>query len=179
VTNAVTCKASKSDRKGKRLRISTTRRALSTCFYAAIALAALVPSPARADTLVCQTLVESTPGVRADVDGDGNPDVVVPVLSDVTLCAEAEVSTVTHPVTTDSCFIGWHPTCIAVYIRLIPPDVDGGVELCATIEGQGRTCRVVDLAKLGRPFAERIVCVGFDLHGNHPCSGSEVALTIQ
>lgn len=153
---------------------------ISTCFVVAAALAALAPSPARADTLVCQTLVESTPGVRADIDGDGSPDVVVPVLTDVTLCSNGGVSYVTYPPRTEGCFIGWHPTCIAVYVQVVPVEAqtDASVQLCATVEGQGRTCRVVDTRRL-RGLDPKTVCVGFDLHGNHPCSGSEVALAIQ
>ncbi|HYP23910.1 MAG TPA: hypothetical protein VEV43_10070, partial [Actinomycetota bacterium] len=93
-----------------------------TCLAAAAVVAALVPSPARAATIVCETLVESTPSVRADLDGDGYPEYRVPSIQDVTLCSDAGASYVTNTPRTENCFVGWHPDCVAVYVTLMPAE---------------------------------------------------------
>lgn len=143
-------------------------------------LAALVPSPARATTLVCQTLLKSTPGARLDLDGDGHPEAQVPALYDVTLCSEAGASYVTYPPTTERCFVGWHPTCMAVYVTVVPADADAGArgELCYTVEGGGRSCGELETAPVRGPD-HQTACIGYDVNGGHPCSGSTLALTFQ
>ena len=157
------------------MRISTTRRAL---LAAAAVLAALTPSAARAadaDVPVCRTLLDSTPGATVDLDGDGYPDYRVPSISDVTLCSDAGASYVTSPPTTERCFAGWHPTCIAVYVTVAPAwaEAGGRADLCYTIEGQGRTCGVLETAPSPAPLRQT-ACIGFDLYGGHPCTGGTV-----
>lgn len=163
-------------KKGPRLRISTTRRAL---LASAAVLAALAPTPARAadaGTPVCQTLIESTPGATADLDGDGNPDYTVPSITDVTLCSDAAASYVVHQPTIGRCFVGWKPTCVAVYVRVMPAWAEAGArgELCYTIEGQGRSCAVLEIAPLIGEPPPQTVCIGIDVTGGRPCSSGDI-----
>lgn len=176
------------------MRISTTRHALApsrtkvparrgllTCLAAAAVLAALVPSPARASTIVCETLLESTPGVRADLDGDGYPEYRVPSIQDVTLCSDAAASYVTNTPWTENCFAGWHPTCMAVYVDLMPVEAQAGASgtLCFTLEGSWYPiCRTVRTPP-APVLTPQTACIGFDLNGQHPCSGDSYALTLQ
>lgn len=177
------------------MRISTTRHALapsriksrhrrgllSAGLAAAALAAALLPSPAQAATIVCETLLESTPTVHADLDGDGYPEYRVPAIQDVTLCSDAGASYVTNSPTTENCFVGWHPTCIAVYVTLMPVEPQAGAsgELCFTLEGSRfPTCRTVQTPP-APVVIEQTACIGFDLSGGHPCSGETLALAFQ
>lgn len=159
------------------MRIPTTRCALVT----AAVVAALIPSPAGATTLVCQTLVESTPSVRVDLDDDGNPEYRVPSIEDVTLCSHAGAAYTTSTPRTENCFIGWHPTCIAVYVDLTPVDVQAGADATVCFEldsSRFPVCQQVRTPPSTIPV-DQTVCMGFDLGGGHPCSGSTVALELQ
>lgn len=176
------------------MRISTTRHALApsrskapgsrgllTALAAAAVVAALVPSPARASTIVCQTVLQSTPSVRADLDGDGYPEYRVPSIQNVTLCSDAGAGYTVSTPRTERCFAGWHPTCMAVYVDLTPVDAQAGAsgELCFTVEGSWYpTCRRVQTPPTPVVF-EQTACIGYDLGGGHPCSGETLALTFQ
>ena len=143
-------------------------------------LAALVP-PAQASTIVCETLLESTPTVRADIDGDGYPEHRVPAIYDITLCSDAGASYTTSTPRTENCFVGWHPTCIAVYVDLMPANAAAGAsgELCFRFENSRfPTCQEVRTPPVPAPLAQT-ACIGFDLGGGHPCSGSALAVTLQ
>ena len=146
---------------------------------AAALLAVIVPGPASAadSTPVCQTVLQSTPGVTADIDGDGYPEYRVPRIYDVVLCSEAGASYVTYPLRTEPCMAGWHPTCMAVRFNVVPAEADAGAsaDLCYTIEGLGRSCHSVDTLPVPWP-APQVVCIGYDLNGGHPCGGSVFAL---
>lgn len=160
---------------------SVRRGALTTCLAAAAVLAALIPSPAHAGTIVCETLLESTPTVTADLDGDGYPEYRVPSIQDVTLCSDAGAAYTTSTPRTENCFVGWHPTCMAVYVDLTPVDAQAGAsgELCFRLENSRfPTCQGVETPPLPALF-EQTACIGFDLNGGHPCSGSALALVLQ
>lgn len=166
------------------MRISTTRHALAPSQHrrrrAALALAAgllaaIVPSAARADSApACRTLLHSTPPASVDLDGDGYPDYSAPRILDVTLCSETWASYVTYPPRVERCFVGWHPTCVAVYTTVSPvdPDVGARADLCYTVEGQSRTCTSIDTAPLEPALPPQTICIGVDLYGGYPCNGS-------
>lgn len=126
--------------------------------------------------------MESTPTVRVDVDGDGYPEHQVPTIQNITLCSEASASYVISAPRTENCFVGWHPTCIAVYVDLMPVDAQAGAsaELCAHPE-RARFPICVDVVTPPGLFetVNQTVCIGFDLSGGHPCSGETLALTLQ
>lgn len=157
------------------------RRGLLTCLAAAALAAVLLPSPAQATTIVCETLLRSTPTVHADLDGDGYPEYRVPAITNVTLCSDASASYVTYSPRTENCSAGWHPTCMAVYVTYMPADAQAGArgELCFTLEGSRLpSCRVIQTPPLPQPV-HQTACIGYDLNGGHPCSGETLALTVQ
>lgn len=171
------------------MRISTTRHALSPSQHrrrraaltlAAALLAAIVPSAARAADAAptCRTLLQSTPPATVDLDGDGYPDYNAPRILDVTLCSETWASYVTYPPRVERCFAGWHPTCVAVYVTVAPVDPSAGAyaDVCYTIEGQDRTCRTISTVPLEPELLRQTICIGVDLYGGFPCSGSVFTL---
>ena len=175
------------------MRIPTTRRALPTsairarrwplaASVAVLALAAaLLPSPAQATTIFCDTLLETTPTVHVDMDGDGYPEYRVPRIQDVTLCSDASASYTTTAPRIENCFVGWHPTCFEVYVDLTPvdPQVGASGEICFWVEGaRFPTCAGVKTPASLVAYPQT-VCMGFDLHGNHPCSGGTIALPVE
>ena len=160
---------------------SPVRRGLLTCLGVAALAAALLPSPAQATTVVCETLLQSTPSVWADLDGDGYPEYRVPAIQNVTLCSDASASYVTNTPRTENCFAVWHPTCMAVYVTLMPVEPQAGAsgQLCFTVEGTRLpTCRTVQTPPVPTLISQT-ACIGFDLNGGHPCSGETLALTLQ
>lgn len=119
--------------------------------------------------------------MRVDLDGDGYPEYRVPSIQDVTLCSDAAASYVTNAPRTENCFVGWHPTCMAVYVTLTPVEPQAGASgtLCFTLEGSRiPTCRVVQTPPI-QGLPRQTACIGFDLNGQHPCSGESLALTVQ
>lgn len=152
-----------------------------TCLAAAAVVAALVPSPARAATIVCETLLESTPSVNVDLDGNGYPEYRVPSVQNMTLCSDAAASYVTNTPRTENCFVGWHPTCVAVYVTLMPAEAQAGAsgELCFELDSSRfPICQEVRTPPAPTVF-EQTACIGFDASGGHPCSGETLALTFQ
>lgn len=140
------------------------------------AMTALPATPAAAvDAAVsCSTLLHTSPGIEADLDGDGNADVRAPRIHDVTLCSDAAYGVVTYPPRTQSCSdIPKGVDCRAIYITVLPAYAGARVqgELCASIEGQGTSCLPFDSGSWD-VSAPIVVCVGYDLGGGHPCSGS-------
>ena len=161
---------------------SPVRRGLLTCLAAAALAGALLPSPAQATTIVCETLLATTPTVLADIDGDGYPEYRVPTIQDVTLCSDAGASYVTSAPTTESCYEGRTPPCIAVYVTLMPANAQAGAsgELCYRFENSRfPTCQEVRTPPALAPVPNQTACIGFDLNGGHPCSGETLALTVQ
>lgn len=118
-------------------------------------------------------LLESTPGATVDLDGDGYPEYRVPSIYDVELCSDSNASYTVSAPRTERCFVGWHPTCIAVYVTVVPVTAQAGAraDLCYTIEGLGRSCGGVATEPLPTPI-QQTACIGFDLYGGHPCSGT-------
>lgn len=169
------------------MRISTTRHALApskrpglrrpalrAAVAAAAALTALLPAPAGAaeSATTCQTLLQSTPGATVDLDGDGYPEARVPSVHDVVLCSDSNASYATYTPEIERCFVGWHPTCAAVYVTVVPVSAQAGAraDLYYKIDGQQYSA-TLSTAPLPTPVRQT-VCIGADLYGGHPCSGS-------
>lgn len=157
---------------------STGRRrvALAAALALVGAVAALPATPAAAldATVSCRTLLQTTPGVEVDLNGDGNPEFRAPRIYDVTLCSDATYGVVTYPPRTESCSdIPKGLDCRAIYITVLPAYAGARVqgEVCASIEGSGTTCRPFDSGAWD-VAAPNVICVGYDLNGGHPCSGS-------
>lgn len=152
------------------------RMALMLGLSLAASLSVATAAPAGAAQLDCTTILNTTPGIEADLDGDGNADVRAPRIYDVTLCSEAGASYVTFPPTTQTCSYGKYPTCMAVYVSVLPAHVFAGAsgELCFSIEGAGRTCEGIATPTWDYA-APRVICIGYDVNGGHPCAGSVFA----
>lgn len=132
-----------------------------------------------ADTAaICRTVISTTPVIEVDLDNDGNPEFRAPRIYDVTLCADANAAYVTYPPTVENCSpLPKQFTCMAVRITVLPAYVSpsASVEACFTIEGFARQCVPVNSGPWSWT-APRVVCVGYDLNGGHPCDGSVVAV---
>lgn len=164
------------------MKSSTTRRLAALMGASLLAALVVSASPAAAadvDTAVtCRTLLSTTPGIEADIDGDGNPDFRAPRIYDVVLCSDASVGYTTHLPWIDNCSeMPKSVRCMAVRIPVLPAYVGAHAEatLCYSIEGLPRECRslITPIIRWSEPFT---MCVGYDLDGGAPCSGSMFAI---
>ena len=148
-----------------------SKKAAAILLAAAVSALPMVvaPSPALAST-TCEYLDGPTPSVEADTNGDGQADVRVPSLSDVSLCAQSDVFVHGEPLRLESC--DWTAGCWRLYVHLqVGATVDTGLVLCRSIDGV-RTCSSIDQT----PFEvwtpdQPTMCIGFDVNGQYPCSG--------
>lgn len=159
---------------------TSVRRRLALVLGAAVvaSLSSVTAAPAGAATLDCTTILDTTPGIEVDADGDGYPDYRAPRIYDVTLCTETAAGFVTYPPTIDNCSTAPKSVrCMAVYVTILPAFAGAHAEgeLCFSIEGGGRGCAPFDSGDMAahRP---RTACIGYDLDGGHPCSGSVFTL---
>ena len=145
-------------------------------------MAVFLPAPARAQGIgldtapFCQLLLHSTPPVFIDLDGDGNPDVRPTRIHDVTLCGDTWAWAVLFPPQVELCGAGWHPTCVAVRVTLMPVEGQAGAsaELCWSADG-ARTCHGLSTTDLSWP-PRVTACIGVDAGGGHPCDGTVFTL---
>lgn len=150
------------------------KRNLAVAAAVGMIVAMLGAGPAAATgTATCVPLPTSTPAVGADLDGDGVDDVRVPSVTNVTLCAGADVVLSGLPTIEreqcgglGSCMIYWIEYSITGY-------ADTGVTLCYTADGV-QTCAAVDPGPVPLDLLQsQRVCVGWDLRGGWPCPGPE------
>ena len=135
-------------------------------------------APAGANAAGCTTVLNTTPGIEADLDGDGYPDVRAPRIYDVTLCSEHGAGYVVYPPELDNCSdVPKSVRCMAVYITVLPAYAGAYAEgeICFSIEGSGQTCEPFDTGTINHVAPVRM-CVGYDLDGGHPCSGNIFAV---
>lgn len=141
--------------------------------FGALAALLLAP-PAHAAELdpVCREIVETTPVLIADLDGDGDSDVPSGQASDVTICTDVG-ATSRFPVSVERCDWGTHPvpSCMKVLVHIDPVDVSAGAsaQLCYTT-GRFTTCTTLTTPPTpGLPH--ETICFGWDLNGYSPCWG--------
>ena len=135
-------------------------------------------APAGANAASCTTVLSTTPGIEADLDGDGYPDVRAPRIYDVTLCSEHGAGYVVHTPEIDNCSdVPKSVECMAVYFMVLLAYAGAYAEgeVCFSIEGSGRTCQPFDTGRINYAAPVRM-CVGYDLDGGHPCAGSVFAI---
>lgn len=155
--------------------ISKKRNAAVAVLAAVVAAIPVVmaPTPALAADY-CEYFAGPTPAAEADLDGDGNPDVRVPSVSNVSLCAQDDVFVHGQPARLQMC--DWFsPFCWALYVHLqAGVTVDGDLRLCRSLDGVP-TCSTVDVTPttIWTPDVNTI-CIGFDIEGGSPCSHGEV-----
>lgn len=157
----------------------TRRIALALSVVSSLALVSAAPAGA-AEAPTCQTLLHTTPGIDVDLNDDGYPEYRAPRIHDVELCSDTGAGYVVHTPAIDNCSdVPRSVECMAVRIRVAP--VTAGAyataTLCFTIEGFGPSCNtLVDVSTGGDWIQPRVICVGYDLDGGHPCGGSMFAL---
>lgn len=155
---------------------NATKRRLALMLGLAVAasLSVATAAPSGAAEPTCSTLLETTPGIEADIDGDGYPDYRAPRIYDVTLCSETGAGYVTYPPTINNCStVPKSVRCMAVYVTILPAYAGAYAyaELCYSIEGVGRSCEPIETGQTRQP-ERRTICIGYDLDGGHPCSGT-------
>jgi hypothetical protein len=157
------------------MRFTNVRRAAT--LITALAMTALVVTPARADAgTSCYRLLESTPTVTADLDGDGYPEYSVPAIEDVDLCVQGDVELYDSPQLIERTDCAEWLTCVAFRVTVsFGASADVGMELCFTF-GRARPCTGWDPGPVPVTVGPQTICVGYDLGGGHPCSGSVFAL---
>lgn len=128
-------------------------------------------------TATCVPLPGSTPAAGADLDGDGTEDVRLPAISDVELCAGANV-VLAEPVTIEREQCGGFGSCMRYYVTY---EVSGyaqkDVTFCYSADGT-RVCTATDPAPIPVDLVSpQTMCFGWDLRGGYPCpSGGPVEL---
>lgn len=140
---------------------------------AALAASFAFPAPAEAATR-CVPLVQSGPGVEADIDGDGNPDYRVAPYHDVRLCVQADVVLYPQrqPLEVEHC-AEWF-NCIAVRVTVgFGGSADTGIALCYTVDGLP-VCWGYDPGPVPVNAGPQTICVGYDRYGGHPCGNGQM-----
>lgn len=155
-----------------RLRIPKTRHAL-VLSLALVAGSLGIAAPAGAADAApnCINLLPSTPGLTADIDGDGYPDAQVSSYRDVTLCAQGDVELYDSRPILDTEVCGEWFNCMAFRVTVdFRGAVDAGLTLCYSVDWW-RSCWGPDPGPVPVGAGLRTICVGYDQYGGHPCSG--------
>lgn len=142
---------------------------LALAFAALPAAAGL--SPAHAATH-CEYFSGPTPSAEIDINNDGNPEVRVPSLSNVSVCAQADVFVHGEPLRVENC--GWFG--VNCWRILIHPQagatIDSGVVVCRSVDGGPQVCSTVHVGPWTYMTPDQdTICIGIDLNGGFPCSG--------
>lgn len=139
---------------------------LALAFSALPAAAGLAPAHAEA---YCQYFEGPTPSAEVDLENDGNPEVRVPSLSNVSVCAQADVLVHGEPLRVERC--DWLIDCWRI---LVHPQagvtIYSGLEVCRSVDGGLPTCSTVNVGPwhYETPPANTI-CIGIHLRGGYPC----------
>ncbi|HEV2755101.1 MAG TPA: hypothetical protein VG318_04915 [Actinomycetota bacterium] len=137
---------------------------------AVAALSSSFASPASAAPSTCHVLLAGpTPSAEVDLDADGSRDVRVPSVTNVTLCAGADVVlTDTPEIEREQC--GGFGSCMAYYVDYgMSGYAETGVTLCYTADGM-ETCIATDLPRVPLDVLQPgTMCIGYDLRGGFPC----------
>ena len=147
----------------------------------ALALSALPAvtglSPAHATTQ-CQYFYGPTPSAEIDRDNDGNPEVRVPSLSNVSVCGTGTALTHGDPVRVERC--DWLLSC---WRLLIHPQagatIGGNVQVCRSLDGVG-TCSTVTVPPwtIMTPPQDTL-CIGIHLNGGYACGGGTAMIAFE
>ena len=154
--------------------IISKRRAAGLVLAAATALPLMVASPASAEAANCLVLLQGpTPSAEVDLENDGNPEVRVPSVTDVTLCVGADVVLTDAPnVWTEPC--GELGSCMRFLVHYgLSGYAETGASFCYTADGSTICGETRDIRVPLDFLAGGTICVGYDLFGGHPCSGGQ------
>lgn len=134
----------------------------------------LTATPAHASTY-CEYFYGPTPSVEVDLNDDGNPEVRVPSLSNVSVCAETDVFADTNPVHVEPCAEWFEANCWRVYVHVeAGVHAYNGLTLCRSVDGS-HSCSTVDVGPWDyrSPDMNRI-CIGIHTGGGSACSHGEI-----
>jgi hypothetical protein len=148
----------------------------------ALALSALPAvtaiSPAHA-AVQCLGWAGPTPSVEVDTNNDGNVEVRVPSLSNISVCAAGNVFTDTDVARVEPCSF----VPMSCWRLLVTPQVGAEIEsdlsLCRAID------RVTSCSRISQPRwgvatpAQPTLCIGIDLNGGFPCGGGTALVAFQ
>jgi hypothetical protein len=158
------------------LSLRTRALAVAAAVAALLPLAAVAPaSAAETGAPTCQTLLAGpTPSAEVDTNGDGNPELRLPSVTDVGICVGADVVLTESPtIEREQC--GGLGSCMAFHISYgLSGYVDTSVTFCYTIDGHANCGQTnirpipLDVIQGGR------MCVGYDLRGGFPCSNGQL-----
>ena len=160
----------------------TPKKRHSVVAALALALSALPAvtglAPAHAVTQ-CQYFYGPTPSAEIDTNNDGNPEVRVPSLSNVSVCGEGSAFLQGDPVRAEQCYY-WSTSCWRVLIHpQAGATIESGVQVCRSIDGS-RTCSTVDQPPWSIMTPDQnTLCVGIDLNGGFPCGGGTAMIAFQ
>lgn len=149
------------------------KKRLTVVAALALAVAALPAAggfaPATASTY-CEYVSGPTPSVEVDLQNDQNPEVRVPSLSNIAVCAQADVFATGQPVRAEFC--EWFVSdCIRVYVHLqAGVSAYSGLSVCRAVDG-AYSCSNADVGPWSYTTPDMdTICIGIDLNGGYPCS---------
>jgi hypothetical protein len=158
------------------MRTPKRRHTLSAVLALALSALPAVASvtPAHAVTAMqCQALGNPTPSAEVDFENDGNADVRVPSVSDLSVCVEGEVGLTGDVARIEPC----GPGVLVVPCSKVLIDAEVGATLDVTVW----LCRAVDHAGVCSYVAAgpwtyetlptRTLCIGVYTGGSFPCGG--------
>lgn len=119
----------------------------------------------------CEYFGGPTPSIEVDLENDQNPEVRVPSLSNVSVCAQADVFVTGNPIRVEPC--NWEFTdCWRVLVHVqAGVTVDSGLSLCRAIDG-AYSCANADVGPWSYTTPDvDTICIGVDLGGGGACSG--------
>ena len=157
----------------------TVFAALTLALGALPAATAVSPALATTATLPCQSFSGPTPSVEIDTNNDGNPEVRVPSLSNVSVCGQGTVIAEADTARVEPC------SSIPMSCWRLLIEAEAG----ATLSSDLRVCRAIDGAYSCStveqpPWTVRVpehdtLCVGIDLNGGFPCGGGTAMVAFQ
>jgi hypothetical protein len=137
------------------------------------ATAGAVPAGA-AEAPTCIELVRSTPGLDADIDGDGYPDAHVSSYRDVTLCAQGDVEIYDSRRILDSQPCSELPGCYRFDVTVgFGASADAGLTLCYSVDWW-RACTGPDPGAVPVGAGPYTMCIGLDINGGYPCGNGQI-----
>ncbi|HEX2295878.1 MAG TPA: hypothetical protein VHN37_11270 [Actinomycetota bacterium] len=140
--------------------------------------AAAAISPAHA-VEQCQHFAGPTPSAEIDLQNDDDPEVRVPSLSNVSVCASGNVLVRGEPLRVEPCG-NWDGRCWRI---LATPEagatISSGVRVCRAIDG-AYSCSTVDQPPwdIDTPPSDTL-CIGIDLDGGRPCANGTALIAFE
>lgn len=155
------------------------KRAVSLIAAAAALLPLVVASPASAGESCYLVLSGPTPSAEVDTNNDGNPEVRVPSVSNVTLCVGADIVLYDQPSLTSEPCSEWG-TCTRFLLHYgLAGYSEVDAELCFERDGS-LICQRTRPVRVPLDFlAGGTICFGYDLGGGRPCANGTALIAFE